>query len=93
VGDAMRLSRKSVGIIVITLVSAIFFSSFINVNVLADGGWNGGTTVPVEDNTDNDTENTTIIPPEISPQQYFIAGVVIIMFIVLALAVSVLRRS
>lgn len=51
----MRLGRKSVGILVMTLVSAILFSSFISVNVLADGGWDGGTTVPVENNTDNDT--------------------------------------
>ena len=88
----MRISRKLVGILVITLMSAVLFSPFLTINALADGGWHGGTTVPVQDNITNVLPNTNITPPEISTEQYFVAGGVLLMFMVMAVAVSVIRR-
>jgi hypothetical protein len=92
VGDAMRISRKVVGIIIITLMSAVLFSPFMTSSASADGGWNGGTTVPIINNETNLLPNTNITLPEISTEQYFIAGGVLVMFFVMAISVSVIRR-
>jgi hypothetical protein len=92
VGNAMKFSRKVVGILVITLMSAVLFSPFMTSSATADGGWNGGTTVPVQDNITDALPNTNITLPEISTEQYFIAGGVLVMFFVMAISVSVIRR-
>jgi hypothetical protein len=88
----MRISRKVVGILVITLMSAVLFSPFMTSSATADGGWQGGTTVPIINNETNLLPNTNITLPEISAEQYFIAGGVLVMFFVMAISVSVIRR-